>query len=296
MTHAISYKVALVLISVMITVLATAQNNITVNASADKQQIVIGERIKFTLEVNVPENQPIRFFQLDTLPHFEFLSKEKIDTSDTGNGTVLSQVIHITSFDSGHWVIPSLVLTGDIITDSIPVDVGYTNADPQKSYNDIKDIIEVEAEEKKDDYKWWYIAAGSLVLLIILLWLLLRKKKKPVVQPVVQTIDPYKEAIAQLELLLKEKPDAKQYYSRLTDIFRFYVFAKKGIHSMQKTTDDLVVQLKSLEIPKEQFEQLSQSLRTSDFVKFAKYIPSEEDDKNSFHVIKRSIDHIEQMP
>lgn len=292
----ISYKAVLVLLSVMISASLTAQNNITVSASVDKQQILIGERIKFTLEVNVPENQPIRFFQLDTLPHFEFLSKEVIDTSDTGNGTVLTQVIHITSFDSGHWVIPSLILVDDIATDSIPLDVGYTNADPQQAYHDIKDIIEVEAEEKKEDYKWWYIAGGSLLLVIILLWLLLRKKKKPVVQQVVQAIDPYKEAIAQLELLLKEKPETKQYYSRLTDIFRYYVFAKKSIHSMQKTTDDLVLQLRSLEIPKEQFDQLSQSLRTSDFVKFAKYVPSAEDDKSSFEIIKRTIDYIEQMP
>ena len=50
----------------------------------------------------------IRFFQLDSLPHFEFLNKQKIDTTNTGTGTVLSQVIRITSFDSGHWVIPSL--------------------------------------------------------------------------------------------------------------------------------------------------------------------------------------------
>ena len=48
-------------------------------------------------------------------------------------------------------------------------------------------------------------------------------------------------------------------------------------------------------IPKEQFEKLSQSLRLSDFVKFAKYIPSLEDDKNSFDTINWSIQKIEQL-
>jgi len=50
-----------------------------------------------------------------------------------------------------------------------------------------------------------------------------------------------------------------------------------------------------LKIAKEQFDQMSQSLRLSDFVKFAKYIPSEGDDKNAFGAISGSIQQIEQM-
>jgi len=61
----------------------------------------------------------------------------------------------------------------------------------------------------------------------------------------------------QLRKLQVEKVDAKQYYSRLTDIFRVYVFEKKGIHSLQNTTHDLVAQLRSLNMPKDQFDQLA---------------------------------------
>jgi len=81
----------------------------------------------------------------------------------------------------------------------------------------------------------------------------------------------------------------------LVDIFRIYVLNKTGIHSLQNTTDDLVSQLRGLNISKEQFDQLSQSLRLSDFVKFAKYIPAEGDNKNSFGAISGSIQQIEQM-
>ena len=98
----------------------------------------------------------------------------------------------------------------------------------------------------------------------------------------------------ELEKLQREKPEAKQYYSRLIDIFRVYVSAKKGIHSLQNTTDDLVMQLRNLNIPKDQFDQLAQGLRLSDFVKFAKYVPSPEDDKTVFNVIAGTIRQIEQ--
>jgi hypothetical protein len=64
--------------------------------------------------------------------------------------------------------------------------------------------------------------------------------------------------------------------------------------SLQKTTDDLVIQLKSLNLSKEQFDKLSQSLRLSDFVKFAKYIPGKEDDSNSFNEIRNAIITIEK--
>ena len=63
---------------------------------------------------------------------------------------------------------------------------------------------------------------------------------------------------------------------------------------MQATADDLVLKLKALNMPEEQFDDLTQSLRTGDFVKFAKYIPSADEDKKIFTIIYRSIQQIEQ--
>lgn len=64
---------------------------------------------------------------------------------------------------------------------------------------------------------------------------------------------------------------------------------------MQKTTDDLVVQLRDLRMSKEQFDKLSLALRLGDFVKFAKYEPAASDEEESFENIRKSIDQIEQM-
>jgi LPXTG-motif cell wall-anchored protein len=277
------------------TIPVVAQEKTVIKATVDRSQILIGEPIKLTLEADVPEHEPIRFFQFDSIPHFEFLNVQKIDTTNTVSGTVLSQIIHITSFDSGHWIIPSFTIGENIVTDSIPVDVGFAPFNPDQPYHDIKDIIEVTPEEKKEEkIKWWYIVAGVAALLLILV-LIFRKKKKPVVQAIAPPPDPFLVAMGKLEKLQKERPDTKQYYSWLVDIFREYVFAKKGIHSMQDTTDDLVKQLRSLNMPKDQLEKLTQSLRLSDFVKFAKYVPTDDDDKNTFTTIGRSIQQIEQI-
>lgn len=295
MINRTTYKRLFLVLCVFGSLSLEAQDKTTVSATVDRSRILIGEPIRLRLEADIPDNQPIRFFQLDSIPHFEFLSKDNIDTSNTSDGTVLSQIIQITSFDSGHWVIPSFAI-GNITTDTIPIDVDFSpspfNAD--QPYHDIKDIIEVTPEEEKKKPRWWYIIIGVVGLLALVI-LLLRKKKKPVVVVAAPVQDPYQIALESLDKLRGEKLDSKQYYSKLVDIFRIYVSSKKGIHSLQKTTDDLVNQLKGLEMSKELFAQLSQALRISDFVKFAKYVPTGEDDNNSFEIIKRSIDHIEQM-
>jgi hypothetical protein len=243
------------------------------------------------VEVNIPENQSIRFLSIDTLPHFEFLEKQKIDTSGTSTGTVLKQLFTITSFDSGHWVIPSFILEKNIATDTIPVDVGFSNFDPNQDYHDIKEIIEVNPVEKKN---WlWFIVSGAVLFILIIIWLISMKKKNvaPSVKP---AVNPYEDAMKQLEQLRKQSLPPKQYYSELVDIFRLYIFRKNEILSLQKTTDDLILQLKDINLDKEQHTQLAQALRLSDFVKFAKYIPTAEDDANMFNTIKNSITIIER--
>jgi hypothetical protein len=287
----IFHKAILLLFFSGASIFSNAQNKTTVKASIDKNKILIGEPIKLSVEVNIPRNDAVRFFTIDSLPHFEFLEKQKIDTSESGNETVVKQIFKITSFDSGHWVIPSFVLEKNIATDTIPVDVDFSNFDPNQDYHDIKEIIEVNPIEKKN---WlWFIISGAILFILIIIWLLSMRKKKVVlsVQPVV---NPYEEAMKQLGQLRKQNLTPKQYYSELVDIFRLYIFRKKEILSLQKTTDDLILQLKSINLDKEQHAQLAQALRLSDFVKFAKYVPSNEDDVNVFNTIKNSIMTIEQ--
>ncbi len=64
---------------------------------------------------------------------------------------------------------------------------------------------------------------------------------------------------------------------------------------MQKTTDDLVLQLKQIGLERNQFDNIAQALRLSDFVKFAKYKPSIEDNELFLKSIKNGIEEIERM-
>ncbi len=269
-----------------------AQNKVSIRSAIDKNKILIGEPIRFTLEMSFPAGT-VTPVTIDSIPHFEMLKQPAIDSTTENGNTSIKAVYTITSFDSGHWVIPAYYLGQRVQTDTIPVDVMFSDFDPNQDYHDIKDIIEVKPAKKTP--WWWYAAGGGLLVLLALIYFLRKKKPAPVKTEIPKaSLDAYDEALKELDELQRSKPDTKTWYSKLTGIFRLYVYRRKGLLSLQKTTDDLVLQLKGLDLGKDQFDKLTQALRLSDFVKFAKYVPSKEDDTNAFDTIKNSIITIEK--
>lgn len=270
------------------------QEDVTITAYTDKSKIVIGERLKLTVEIFIPLGRALDFPLTDTVDHFEFLSSPVIDTTQMENGTEIKGIYILTSFDSGHWVIPSFVYNETLVSDTIPIDVVFSSFDPAQEYHDLKDIIEAQPEESK--HQWWYIAGAAVLLLLILLAFLLRKKKKPIEPRPVIITDPYQDAMNDLQALQSSGVDPREFHSKLSDIFRLYIYRKVGILSLQKTTDNLILRMKDLDLVKNDFDRLSQTLRLGDFVKFAKFIPAKEDDTEAFAIIKQSISTIDKLP
>lgn len=289
------HKSILFPVFLLLTFFSFGQGKIAISSGVDKNNIVIGEQVHFTLQAYFPSHEPIRFFTIDSIPHFEILERKKIDTSANNEGIELKQVLTLTSFDSGHWVLPAFEITGEIplYTDTIPMNVGFSAFDPNQDYHNIKDVLDVQPEEKKKKDWYWYVAVTAVLVAAILYMLMRRKKQPPAAN--LPPVDPYLEAKRELEKLQKENPPSKIFYTGLVDIFRLYILRRKKIESLQKTTDDLVVQLRSLKLSSEDLTHLAQVFRMSDFVKFAKYQPSEEDKRHSFDVVKNSIEIIEKF-
>lgn len=268
-----------------------AQTGGSIKTSVSKNKILIGEPLELTIETYLPSGLTNKETIVDTIPHFEFLKKPVTDTTGEGQELRIKSVYRITSFDSGHWVIPSFVLSGKIKSDTIGIDVVFSDFDPEQDYHDIKGIIETEPPEKNK--QWWYIVGGVLLLSAALYFFLRKKKPAAVSVAYEKPVDAYAEAMHSLEELRVGNFSVKAYFTRLTDIFRLYVFRKKGIQSLQRTTDDLVMQLKNAGFKKDEFDRLSSSLRLADFVKFAKYNASDDDKAISFSNVLAAIKSIE---
>lgn len=271
------------------------QGQVLAKASVNRDQILIGEPIILTFEVRVPMGQSVTWFNLDSIPLFEFIEKGKVDTSDNIDGKQYHQELTITSFDSGMVIIPPMTIQVDgkaYATDSIPIEVSYAQLDISKDYRDIKEIEEVP----KPAWRAWipWILGIVTLLAVGVIAYLLRKPKTPAPapQPVQPQLSAYEEALQALEELRKQglqNGQVKIYYSRLNDILRVFMFRKLKVATLEKTNAELIAELRQVPMDKESFNQLVHALQIADFVKFARYQPDASDNENNFTVIQTAI-------
>jgi hypothetical protein len=271
-------------------------------ATIDKQKILIGEPIQLMLEATVPGNTPLTWPALDSLPHFDFLEKGKVDSTIRAGERYYRQYMTVTSFDSGTWAIPRLPFQEGhkvYFSDSVRIEVGYTKLDPSKDFHDIKDIIEVP----NPFARWfgWIVAAIALICLALVIWLIRKKKilKTRIAAAQATRLSPYEEAMQQLKELQQQSlagdGSVKVYYSRLTDILRVFLLRRLNISSMAETSEELIGQLRRLSMPPEQFAALAETLRMSDFVKFAKYQPAPADNEQHHQMMRNAVETLEGM-
>ena len=279
----------------------------SVQTTADKNSILIGEQIKVTVKANFrPGLFNVHWLALpDSIPHFEVVDISKADTTTyKDNSKAIEQTITFTSFDSGRWQIPGFPINFDplvddttlnLVTDPVPVNVMYAKADSTNQLRDIKPIMDVTIY----DYTWYYVAGGVLLLCIIayFIWRYLKNKKSQPATVFESKLSPYDEAMQELKKFdqynLQDASEIKGYHIRLSEIFKRYVGRKENKNLSNRTTSELLIQMKD-DLSKENISSLATALRCSDAVKFAKYLPTMIESTDSKDKIKETINLIEQ--
>jgi hypothetical protein len=182
----------------------------------------------------------------------------------------------------------------------VRIAVGFSPFDARKDYHDIRDIIDLPNPYAK--WIGWIVAAITLVSLAFVYWFVSRKRKLVLYAPpqaAAPRLSPYAEAIYNLEELARQKlaenGPIKQYYTRLNDILRLFVLRRLSIASLAETNEELIGQLRKLPVDASVFSELSETLRMSDFVKFAKYQPGITDNEYHFSVIRSSVEALENV-
>jgi hypothetical protein len=261
-------------------------------ATVDKQKILIGEQFHLRLQANFNKGEPLDFFEVDTIPRFDILDRSAIDTSKFNDGVALVQNLTVTSWDSGKIQIAPFSL-GRYQTKALAITVAYSPSpfDTTQPYHDIHDIMEVK---RPSENTWYWYLIGLLIL--ILLFLLFFPKGKPRAKgEFVSDEGAYKKALRRLDALQKKQStDNKVFYTELVQVFREYLNRRKNIYSFSKTTEDLSRQVKTLDLDRELYQHLVQTLMVSDFVKYAKYQASDEERRSSLGSIRETIVSIEQ--
>lgn len=271
----------------------------TVRAAVNRNRIFIGEQIKLQLSVEKGKPGTPWFTFPDSLNHLEVVKRSKIDTVAKGGFTTYRQTITITSFDSGRWAFPALSLPG-VKQTTLPINIDVLPVDVSKmqDYNDIKEIEEVKPVNSL--LITGILAAITLFSIGMIYWLLTRDQKVArLALSFKSRLSPLEWALAELSKLhaqhLRSQIEVKKYYSDLTNISRTFFSQQLEQRSLQQTTDEWMMALQPLTIDNETKTSFFQFLRLADTVKFAKYLPPENENEVAVSAIKQMLQKVSML-
>jgi hypothetical protein len=252
----------------------------------DKKSILIGEMNGLTLDAST----------LNTVQWPNQLEISAIRQTKEGFDTIDIEVLRLvldslqpkqlrvefTAWDTG-------VVTLLPITITLPDSVTF---DPQliwvhlPDFNPEGDILDIEAGEIFIDGPWWdlpwwvWTLIGFCVSGIITYIIYQKRKNRPVSEPERALTLTEKTHALMHELFqrkLWQKGEQKLHFVELTDILRHYIHLCYGIETAEKTTRELNLALRSINLPVNHIEIVTQILQQADMVKFAKFKPMDEE-------------------
>ncbi len=224
-------------------------------------------------------------------------------TDSTTKTYLREQQITISVFEPGYFKIPAqeIELNESIyMTNELDILVETVEVDTSKGIVDIKPKYEVNysfSEMAADWFKtYWYVfAIAGGVIAIFFLYRLLKKRRGEEPEPEAPKIPAHITALEALNALLYgegwKTSQKKEYYSTLTDTVRRYLEERFDIHALEKTTREIIADLKNADISDDDKVYLKKILSQADMVKFAKFSPEDEDGYSS---LRQSIEFVER--
>jgi len=279
----------------------------------DRNAFKIGEQAKLSIqfEYENPNGNAVVIwpsFDEEISPGIEIIKRTLDEDRLIDSAAALyqrKQDLIITVFEEGTYAIPkqeislgdSTYYTNEALLEITTVEVDTAS----KKLYDLKPIYEVNypfSERSKDFMKenWIWIVIIIALVASFFGWRFYQKRKiiEPVVVPEV-IIPAHIIALGKLEQLLKDEewksPEKKIYYSALTDTVRTYLENRFDIHAMEQTTREIITDLKNAAISEDDKLYLRKILREADMVKFAKFLPSDED---AYKYLNNSIDFVKR--
>ena len=235
-------------------------------------------QVKDTLMTNMRIVKP---WQMDTLK----VTKQKKGEPKLLN---LKGGITITTFDEGVYYLPPLAvqrLSKDGVLDTLvfepqKVEVKTMPVDTATfKPHDIKDVIKYPVTFA-EVAPWVAAGLGLIGLIVLVVWLIVRYRrnhnpeyirKDPAHIVALRKLDKYRGN----KMWAPEKQ--KAFYSGITDTLREYIAARYDIGAMEMTTAEIFKDMKEADVPQDLMVELKELFELADFVKFAKFTASDDD-------------------
>ena len=288
-------RIYIVVLLLLLCMGSAVSQNVVLNAEIDTFQMLIGEQTRIRLELSVDTGYRVAMPRLEReiMPGIEILEKKHAISSLAGDRRNLyADEYLITSFDSTLYNIPPfkvMVDSSEFFSNSLALAV-YTMPIDTANLQNIcgpKDVWDVNLtwEEYRDSV---HLGIIVLFLALSLAWVVVRfVKNKPIIRIVrIKPQEPsHIVALSRIESIKnddawKDDDNVKEYYTRLTDALREYMFARFGFNASEMTTSEILDSLHSID-NKENIAELKEILETADLVKFAKLHPTTNDNNRN---------------
>jgi hypothetical protein len=264
---------------------------IDLSSTVDKSRITIGDLIHYSVTATHGKDVKVEMPGLGAnLGGFE-IRDYRVQDPEKQNGRIVSRFDYtISTFFTGTFEIPSLsvkyTLPGDTtakILSTEPIQIVVESVKPSEA-GDIRDV----KPPRPIPRDWWLLIRWSLLALLIAgagifgFWWYRRKKLGKGLIPTKElpVRPPHETAYENLKKLeasdLLARGEVKQFYIKISEIIRQYIEGRYFVVAMEMTTTEVLNGLACADVPVEEIGLFQTFLDRCDLVKFAKHIPSEE--------------------
>jgi hypothetical protein len=268
---------------------------IEVTSAVDTSRITIGDRITYTITIDHADTMRIeKPGEGVNLGQFE-IKDYKIYDPVLDQGRILQKYEYVVSvFDTGSFVIPPFPVAY-FPTDSI-ADYKIITASAIKIY--VESVIQDEERQLRDikppiniPYNYFLLISviGSVLLISLIMYLgyrLYRKRKETgyLLKPPEPAKPAHEVALNALSDLMEKdlvsKGFVKQFYSEISEIVRRYIEGRYFVRALEETSTEILLELEGQELSEIAYQNVRELLQLSDLVKFAKYLPTDEENEN----------------
>lgn len=298
-------KSLLFLLLIIVSSAMAAQENGMLSSKISKDSILIGDQFEWTLPLSVAEGDEFYFEEVEdpVTQGVETIKPFVVDTLSIKKGKVdLEWKMVLTSFDSGSYYLPNMIAlvshkdgTVDTVffdgpsieVNTIPIDTATFQP------YDIKGQIKYPATFK-EIATWALIAilVAGLVYIIVR-YIKTRRENRTFFGKPVEKDPPHIVALRNLEKIRGQKlwqnDKQKQFYTAVTDTVRQYIADRYEIPAMEQTSNEMFEELNEKDVSPELLKPVKDLFATADFVKFAKYTASAEDNEDAIPTAVRFV-------
>jgi len=270
---------------------APAQQGLVVESKVDKNQILIGDVITYSILVIHDKSIELNMPPLAAnLGMFEIREYNVIDPVSEGDQIVSQYDYLISTFDTGNFEIPELPIDyrvkGDslwqqIKTEPITIVVESLNPDEAGDIRDIKPPL-TPPRNYRALITWILLALLGVTIIALIIYVIKRRREgKSIIprreKPPRPAHDVAIDALDELmESSLIQRGEIKEYYTRLSDIVREYIANRFFILAPEMTTNQLMAEMRETNVEDVNIALVADLLAQCDLVKFAKFAPRPE--------------------